>query len=1142
MKKRGRAIPASREVFPLALPGRPVEAFSGETLAAIAARARFRGPVVAYVNGRPRLRKNGGWAKRLRARDRLLFRELPAGGGGGKSLLRIALNIAIVLTAGWALGPAGLGLTGLAFSGALAGVHIGASLLLNALLPMPGPQGSGFRGADSPSPTYSLSTAQNRARLGEVKARLYGRHILVPDLDAAPYTEFSGNDQYLMQVLNCGLGDYQVEKLLLADTDLWTDSAGDTGAFEGVTLEFCPPGTPVTLFPTQVVTAAEVTGQELTGANEDGAAEAGGAWSGWFVANAPGTEANYLAFDFEWRGGAGRLTDAGGIAAVETRLRMEAQPIDAAGDPAGDAVLLKEETYSFATWTAQRISERFAVAAGRWRVRARRIDDAGHVADNRVRDTVNWTGLRAYLKGAPGSLDCYRIAVRMKAGNQLSGLSARLFKTIQTAKLPVFLGYDEGGAPLWSAPQATRKISAAAGDLLRNDEYGGELPDTRLDLDRLAALDATWEARGDTFDGVFDRRTTLWAGLADILRVGRAEPQMLGDVVTFVRDEPRETVRALFGPQNIAAGSFNLDYVFADEDTPDDVIVRFFDEATWKPAQARAQAGGGAGTKPALLDYFGIVDYEQAWREAAYQAAANRRRRVFPGFAAGLEGRLIARGDAVLVAHPLPQWGGAIEVEGWFAASRLLRLDEAPVLAEAGNWLYLRRRNARPWGPARVTAGPGPRQLVIDEDDLAALGDPSAFISTGGDRDRTMAVVGHAPASGEAGNQGAAMRAIVVSMLGGGGDRVQLALVNDDPAVYAADEGEAPPRETAAPVPLVPAKPALGPIVLSQNLGTRYAPRLAASVLPAAGAVNYVWEISYDNVSWETLKEGSNATQWQGDVETGLVWIAVTAFGQGGARTRQVAHRNLTVSEEVPGEVTAVDKTPFAQSAFVDFTLPKEADGRTEEGLRGVMARYSAASGFDPEDGGALGETVFTVRNEPATTRLLVPLIAAPTYVRVAAYNAFGEAGLNWSSEISVSPLALTAGDFSEAVQEALANAEAVGAEYVVRIADNRVVGFALTGGATVDLGFLVDKLMIAHPSIDGGTPFPAFVVEGGVVTINEAKIGVLTADKLAAALAEFGTLTALKFHSPIGPGETIDDALLAIDLEAPYIRMKLPS
>lgn len=1141
LPRRARRQPPPRAVriatpFALATP-ECVAVRRSDTIRTLAARQRFRGPVIAVLNGTPVLRRDRGWSRRLRRGDHLAFIERPAGGEGGKNVFRTALNIAIVLAAIVALGPAGAGLSGAALAGGVLAVQIASGYLLNALLPPETPGGTGFRGGEAASATYTLSTAQNRARLNQVRPKQYGFHLIVPDLDAAPYTEFSGNDQYLFQVLNCGLGDSQTHAVRLAETDIWTEAGGFTGAFEDVELEFLAPGQPVTLFPGGVTSSVEVAGQVLPGTNEEGAG-----WIGPFAANAAGTAANHLAFDFEWTQGAGRYTDTGGLAAVTTRLRMEARAIGAAGAPLGGWELLKEADYVFSTLTPQRISERFPVASGRYEVRVQRMNDATAAADDKARDAVSWTGLRAYLTGETGSLDCFRIAVRMRASNQLSGLSSRLFRVLQTAKLPVYLGRDAAGAAQWSAPVATRSIFAAAADLMRHPGYGGGLPDARIDLDRFASLETTWVSRGDTFDGVFDSKQSAWTALQDLLRAGRAEPQMAGDVVTVTRDEPRAVARALFSAETIAAGSFSTDYVFADENTPDAVIVEFWNGETWTPDEVLAQLPDSLAVNPARIALFGVTDRTRAWRHGMYLAATHRYRRSFPSFATGLEGRLVARGDKVLVSHPLPQWGASIEVAAYDAAARLLRLADKADLAEGQNWLHLRDGRGRPWGPCRIAAGPGPSQLVLDADDLAALGSPAGFIETGDGRERTLAVTG---AAGGAADQAAGpMECLVVTSAPAAGERVTLTLNNDDSRVYTADEGEPPAAATDPVPPSVPARPQLAAISLAQT-GTIYAPRIAYSVPPAAGAELYLWSISYDHVSWTEIKEGSTATSGETEVLPSTVWIACTAIGPGG-RDRKEAFRDLTVTEAPPGAVTGLSHKAFAEHAFVDFTLP-QSGGATEEGLRGVIARYSALAGFDPEDALALGDTVLTVRNEPAATRLLVPLTASPTYVRVAAYNVFGEAGLNWSSEISITPSQLTTANFSAAVVEALANATAIEGEWVVRLdANGRIAGVAIVQegatGDTVTAGWLVDKFQIAHPTINGGDPFPAFVVEEGVVKVNELVANVVTAENIYAALIEVGILFALKLASPLGPGETIDDAKLVIDTQAPYILMRKPA
>lgn len=1110
-----------------------------DTIRTLAARQRFRGPVIAVLNGEPVLRKNRGWSRRLRRGDRLAFVEQPAGGSGGKNIFRTILNIAIVLTATYFLGPAGLGLSGMALAGGVLAVQVASGYLLNALLPPETPGGTGFRGSgEAASPTYNLGTAQNRARLNQMRPRQYGRHLIVPDLDAAPYAEYAGNDQYLYQVLNCGLGEYATHAVRLADTEIWTEAEGDTGSFDDVTLEFLAPGSPVTLFPTGVVPAAEVNGIALPGTNED---ETG--WAGPFTVNAAGTEVRFVAFDFEWQQGAGKYTDTGALSAVTTRLRLELREIDASGDPLGDWVLVKEQDYTFSTLTPQRISERVSVAAGRYEARVMRTNDAASAEDDKARDAVSWTGLRAYLTGETGSLDCTRIAVRMRATGQLSGLSSRMFRVLQTAKLPVYEGRDEEGVPQWSAAQETRSIFAAAADIARNAHYGGGLPDARIDLDKFASLEATWAARGDTFDGVFDTKTSCWKALQDVLRAGRAEPQMAGDVLTVQRDEPRALASAVFSPENIAAGSFGIDYVFADPDTPDAVIVEFWNEDIWGPDEVLAKLPESTAANPARISLFGVTDRTRAWRYGMYLAACNRYRRTFPYLATGLEGRTLGRGKKVLLSHPLPEWGVSVEVASYTASSRLLRVEDKVTLGEGQNWLHLRNRQGKPWGPCRVSAGPSARQLVLDEGDVTALGSPAAFIVTAEDRERTLAIIGEA--GGAADQAEGPMECLVVTSAPAGGERVTLALNNDDPRVYTADEGD-PPAENDNPVPpSTPKKPVLPPLTVSQNIGALYSPRLSYSVAPAPGAEIYIWSLSYDHISWTEIKQGATATSGEVDVRATTVWIACTAIGPGG-RDRKEVFRDLTITDAPPGEVTGVTHRAFAEHAFVDFVLPK-VGGVTEEGLTGVMARYSASSGFDPEDAEELGETIFTLRYEPAASRLQVPLIASPTYVRVAAYNVFGEAGLNWSSEISITPAKLSPVNFSSAVVDALENAEAIDGEWVVRLDSNgRLVGVAIVqegeAGETVTAGWLVDKFQIAHPSINGGDPFPAFVIEEGVVKVNELVATRIVAEEVYAALIEVGTLFGLKFATPLEPGQTIDDAPLVIDTQAPYILMRRPA
>lgn len=1104
-----------------------------DTIASLAARQRFRAPHIAVLNGEPVLRKQGGWLRRLKRGDELMFVECAAGGGGVKNVFRMALNIALVMSATAILGPAGLGLTGVAYAAGVAGAYVAAGYLVNALLPPETPGGSGFRSGSTASPTYSLNSSQNAARLGGVRPRLYGRHLVVPDLDAAPYTEYAGNDQYLYQVLNVSLGEVAVRELRLVDTVLWDDVDGYSDVFDGVEIEICAPGEPVTLFPADVVASLEVNALDLPGTNEEGAGAVGP-----FAANPAGTEATSIAFDSEWRAGAGRYTETGSLANVTTRLRYEARRIDDVGEPVGDWDVLAEKDYVFATLTPQRISERFPVALGRYQARMTRVNDAAHVSDDKARDAVIWSGLRAHIKGVTGSLSCTRIAVRMKASGQLSGLSARLFRVLAVSKLPLFEGFDEAGEAQWSASQETRDLFPIAMDILRNETYGGAVPDERIDIARFAALHDTWAARGDQFDGVFDAKTSVWKALQDVLRLGYAEPQMAGAMVTVTRDEPADAAAMVFTPENIAAGSLGVDYVFVDEDTPDSVIVEYWNEATWSQDEVLCRLAESTADKPARIQLFGCTDRTRAWRYGRRRAAENRYRRIFPRLTSGLEGRLLARGQPVLVSHPLPLWGRALAVESYDPATRLITLEGSAGLDDIGGWLRLRDRRGREWGPVRIEATPVASQAVLNEADVALHGDPATFIVIGDGAERTVASIGIA--AGEADHQEGPLRCKVVTGAPGKGEGVELTLVNDDPRVYSADEGDPPPLPVGTTPPYVPARPVLQPLVVSQNIGTAYAPRLAYSVQSAAGASLYVWSISYDHVSWTEIAEGSNAVSGEVDVLPGTVWIACTAIGPGG-RDRKEVFRDLTVTEAAPGQVTGIGFDIFFNSAIARFRLP-QVSGDVEEGLRGVLLAWAFETGFDPEEE---GERAGLARVEPATNRIEFPLAADEVFVRIAAYNVFGEAGLNWSSEFKISRERIDQSSLSETIQNALANAESIEGGVVFKLEDDgRLGGFVLVGGdgEPIEVGIQADLFQISHPGIEGGAPFPLFIADETGVRINNLVAATVTAEQIYAALVSVGRLEGLIFSSPIGEGETLDDAALVIDTTAPYILMRRPA
>lgn len=547
--------------------------------------AEFSQPTICLVNGRAVLRAE--WAVLvIRSGDVVCFVALPHGGGGGKNPLRTVLMVA-VMVAGMALGAAyggalagafgfeggaaafGSVTWGQVFGGVISGaVNLVGGALVNALVPAPNPArpsadwGLGGMGSPpSPSPTYSLQAQGNQARLGQPIPVIYGRHLVYPDLAAEPWYEYADNEQYLHQLHVIGQGFYDIEALRIEDTDI--------GNFAEVQYEIVEPGGAVTLFDPNVTSAPEVAGQELTAPNDLGSSETG--WIGPFVSASAETTATRIGIDIVFARGLYYANDSGGLDSRSASWVVEARLIDDDGLAIGDWQQLASESHSAATNTPIRLSYRYTVTPGRYEVRLKRTDNKD--TSSRTGHEIRWAGLSAWLQDEPDYGPVTLLAIRMRATDNLSQRTSRLINCIVTRKLPVWTG--DG----WSAPQTTRSIAWAFADVAQA-EYGAELADAKVDLAGLSALDAVWDGRGDHFDGVFDTSMTVWEALTRIARCGRAVPIQQGGIVRIVRDGPQSLPVALFGPRNIAKGSFRIRYVMPGEETADAVTVEYFSART----------------------------------------------------------------------------------------------------------------------------------------------------------------------------------------------------------------------------------------------------------------------------------------------------------------------------------------------------------------------------------------------------------------------------------------------------------------------------------------------------------------------------------------------------------------------------------
>lgn len=178
------------------------------------------------------------------------------GDAGGKNPLVTILSIALIIVAPYAGAglSAGLAEAGIAISEGTAAslIVVGGSLLINALLPPSqdnlanAQRAAGLSGAG----TYSLAGGSNRARPYGPLTRVLGSVRVYPDLGSKTFTEFRGQDQYLLQVFHFGISDEN------ATVELSAFRIGDTPieSFQDVQVQVSGADGKLTLFPQNVDT------------------------------------------------------------------------------------------------------------------------------------------------------------------------------------------------------------------------------------------------------------------------------------------------------------------------------------------------------------------------------------------------------------------------------------------------------------------------------------------------------------------------------------------------------------------------------------------------------------------------------------------------------------------------------------------------------------------------------------------------------------------------------------------------------------------------------------------------------------------------------------------------------------------------
>lgn len=876
-------------------------------------------PVVCVKNGVPVLRKD--WHKPIgMVEDEIKFIIIPRG-QSIKNILRTVAIIALGIVAGPIAGLLGFAAGTIGFALVSAAIVIGGTFLINAFLGPTVPKVKN-QSSESASPTYNLQAQGNAARLLEPIPRLYGRHQLFPDFASQPFQTFENNDQYLYTLLCLGVGYYNLEKINIGESELWDSTSGYSSTFSNVQFEVIPPGQRITLFPSNVNTSSEVAGQELDDPSN---------WLGPYVANPNNQATDHLQVDIVLPRGLYYANDKGGLSNASVSFEVQVRAIDNLGDPIGGYSTVMTENFTLATSTPQRFTRNIYLSLGRYEVRLRRTNSKQ--TDSRYGNDITWQALRAFIPDDNIYPDVTLLAIKIKASNQLSNQSSTQINTIQRARIPYLI---DG---VWQTPGETNNPAWIAADILRNTVYGAGLPDSRIDLQRLSELAQIYNNRNDTFNAVFDTSKTLWDALTSVLNTVRTAPILVAGLVTFVRDQERALARTVITPQSILKNTFKTTHIAKGDDSADDVIVEFLDSTTWENSEVQCTLPGSTSTKPARIQMFGITDRSQAWREGMYHAASNSYRRIFANVSTEADGRLLLKGDPVIVSHDLPGWSQNGLVVDYLPLDRILVLDRNISLSTTSiNYVSLRRRDGKEFGPIEVIDTGFSNELKLDGNSLEALElsqdiTIDEVLSIDGEAKDTAFVLGSTTEYKK--------RFIVVGSSMRGIDKVDLSLVIDDPRVYAADAGTAPAGISYYGPGTVPAGPEVTSLIISQDPLSEADPVLINAIWSGAtGAVSYLLQTSYDGVSWQTVYNGPNLT-FQFTANAGPLYVRVAAFNTIAGPWKNINPSPQEFGEPSlsPGLVSNLDATADVGAGTIQATFnaaPRATSYRGEVAIETV--------------------------------------------------------------------------------------------------------------------------------------------------------------------------------------------------------------
>ena len=495
------------------------------------------------------------------------------------------------------------------------------------------------------------------------------------------------------------------------------------------------------------------------------------------------------------------INNNGEFGSNSVTFSVVAQMIDDSGQGTGPHItLIDSETITGDNSTPIYRQISSTLPEGKYRFMAYRQDTKN--LSSRAIENLVWLQLRV-RPNAPtnyGRNGIHYITARLLATNNLSQQNQRRISVSCTRALKIYnrdgsVITDPIGNPAYTA---TRNPVWAMLDVLTNSEYGAGVSTSKIDMAGFYDVAQILDSRSDYFDGVFDRRITVWEALRLIGQSCRCAVILQNGQFRIIRDHQQTIPTAMYTPNNIIKDSFSIRYILPNSDQHDGIQVEYIDAADNNETKTLTvdAAGSTSVSNPERIRLFGVTNQAQAMREALYLARNNNYRRKIINFSTELEGHIPTFGDLVAVGHDVVNWGQAGEVIGVEMASGsttgadLILSNDVEFQDGASYQIALRKRDGSmvslsvspltanririlSSGAAIITSTQATIPLIPSSQTTS----PSLTVYFGGTEERTHYSIGSATRN--------IQNAIVKSIRPRGGTKVDMQVIIEDNRVHA---------------------------------------------------------------------------------------------------------------------------------------------------------------------------------------------------------------------------------------------------------------------------------------------------------------------------------------------------------------------